>query len=125
MPRKKKETDIKKQPKIIYVRGTTDKNAFDLCKKVYPELCMPEAFENGTTLEKMRSGFSFAFKLDSGFEFEIKLDEDSDGMVNLVVRTDNPKRAECVVCGVNYISYTSFVSACEYIDNIKEKYYES
>lgn len=125
MPRKKKEPDIKKQTKIIYVRGATNKNAFDLCKKVYPELCMHEAFEKGTTLEKMRSGFSFAFKLDSGFEFEIKLDEDSDGMVNLVVKTDNPKRAECVVCGVNYISYTSFVSACEYIDNIKEKYYES
>ena len=125
MPRKKKEPDIKKQPKIIYVRGATNKNAFDLCKKVYPELCMPEAFENGTTLEKMRSGFSFAFKLDSGFEFEIKLDEDSDGMMNLAVRTDNPKRDKCVICGVNSISYKSFVLACEDIDTIREKYYES
>lgn len=118
MPRKKKEQDIKKQPKIIYVRGATNKNAFDLCKKVYPELCMPEAFENGTTLEKMQSGFSFAFKLDNGFEFEIKLDEDNDGMMNLVVRTDNP-RAECVVCGANSLSYTSFVLACEDIDIIR------
>ena len=125
MPRKKKEPNIKKQPKIIYVRGATNKNSFDLCKKVYPDLCMQEAFENGTTLEKMRSGFSFAFKLDSGFEFEIKLDEGSDGMANLVVRTDNPKRAKCVVCGANYLSYTSFVSACDDIDTIKEKYYES
>lgn len=123
--RNNKKADAVSVKKTIYVRGTTNKNAFDLCKKVYPELCMPEAFENGTTLEKMRSGFSFAFKLDSGFEFEIKLDEDSDDMVNLVVKTDSPKRAECVVCGVNYISYKSFVSACEYIDTIREKYYES
>ena len=118
MPRKKKEPDIKKQPKIIYVRGATDKNAFDLCKKVYPELCTQEAFESGTTLEKMRSGFSFAFKLDNGFEFEIKLDEDSDACVNLAVRTDNPKRSKRVVCGVNSLSYTSFVLACEDIDRI-------
>jgi hypothetical protein len=119
MPRKKKELDIKKQPKIIYVRGATNKNAFDLCKKVYPELCMPEAFENGTTLEKMRSGFSFAFKLDSGFEFEIKLDEDDDGMVKLAVRTDNPKRACCEICAVNSLSYSSFVLACEDIDRFR------
>lgn len=125
MPRKKKEPDIKKQPKIIYVRGATNKNAFDLCKKVYPELCTQEAFENGTTLEKMRSGFSFAFKLDNGFEFEIKLDEDNDGMANLVVRTDNPKHAKCVICGANSLSYTSFVFACEDIDTIRGKYYES
>ena len=119
MPRKKKEPDTNKQPKIIYVRGATNKNAFDLCKKVYPELCTPEAFENGTTLEKMRSGFSFAFKFDNGFEFEIKLDEDNDGMVKLAVRTDNPKRACCDICAVNSLSYGSFVLACEDVDRFR------
>lgn len=123
--RNNKKADTMFAKKTIYVRGATNKNAFDLCKKVYPELCMPEAFENGTTLEKMRSGFSFAFKLDNGFEFEIKLDEDSDGMANLVVRTDNPKHAKCVICGANSLSYTSFVLACDDIDTIREKYYES
>ena len=117
--RNNKKADAMSAKKTIYVRGATNKNAFDLCKKVYHELCMPEAFENGTTLEKMRSGFSFAFKLDSGFEFEIKLDEDSDGMVSLVVRTDNPKRAKCVICSVNSLSYASFVLSCEDIDRIR------
>jgi hypothetical protein len=67
----------------------------------------------------MRSGFSFAFKLDSGFEFEIKLDEDDDGMVKLAVRTDNPKRACCEICAVNSLSYSSFVLACEDIDRFR------
>ena len=37
----------------------------------------------------------------------------------------NPKRAKCVICSVNSLSYASFVLSCEDIDRIREKYYGS